>query len=44
MESPETLLPTFAELSREALIARVRELEAQLAEAQAQIAELRHQL
>jgi uncharacterized coiled-coil protein SlyX len=51
MESPKALLPTLAELTWEALIERVLELEARLreteqklAEAEAQIAELRRQL
>jgi len=51
MESPKALLPTLAELSREALIERVLELEARLreteqklTEAEAQIAKLRRQL
>jgi len=51
MESPKAPLPTLAELSREALIERVfelevclRETEQKLAEAEAQIVALRRQL
>lgn len=44
MASRETFVEPVTELSRNALIERVRELEAQLAEAQTQIAELRRQL
>jgi hypothetical protein len=44
MASRETFPESLTELSREALIEWVLELEAQLAEAQAQIAELRRQL
>lgn len=44
MASRETFVEPVTELSRDALIERVRELEAQLAEAQTQIAELRRQL
>jgi hypothetical protein len=44
MARRETIPGLLTELSREALIGRVLELEAQLAEAQAQIAELRRQL
>jgi transposase len=44
MASRETVPESLTELSREALMERVLELEAQLAEAQAQIAELRRQL
>ena len=44
MASREGFPESLTELSREALMERVRELEAQLAEAQAQNAELRRQL
>ena len=44
MAMRETIPESLTELSREALIEQVLELEAQLAEAQAQIAELRRQL
>src|SRR5579864_3174606 len=44
MASPETFPESLTDLSREALMERVVELEAQLAEAQAQNAELRRQL